>query len=343
MWKKLVTRESTFIERTLRFDGYYEFLPNPFTVKQKDLLAIYKNGMTTQYVQTDDFESKLDFLKHDLHEIGFEKIINKWDYIFYQLDEVSQKLAKSGLIADLISFGKYYKQSRAIILYAFNLAKLLKGENEKDSRIDILQKYYDEAEVKSSRSWLKIHPFVENIKHKMAVGDEIYSYSFEEFCNFLSTGVKIDKKILREREELSVILIDNYKYNIYFGSEAVKIINTLNIEDDIITAGAEISGTVVYKGKVCGRAVIIKSKEDYKNIQDGDVLITTMTDPSMVSYLSKVVAIVTDEGGILCHASIISREMRIPCVIATRYATRVLKDGDMVEVDADKGVVRIIK
>ena len=58
--------------------------------------------------------------------------------------------------------------------------------------------------------------------------------------------------------------------------------------------------------------------------------------------IKKAVAIVTDVGGITCHAAIVSREMKKPCVVGTKFATQVLKDGDMVEVDADKGVVRIL-
>jgi len=59
--------------------------------------------------------------------------------------------------------------------------------------------------------------------------------------------------------------------------------------------------------------------------------------------MKKAVAVITDEGGITCHAAIVSRELKIPCIVGTKIATRVLKDGDKVEVDADKGVVKIIK
>lgn len=70
---------------------------------------------------------------------------------------------------------------------------------------------------------------------------------------------------------------------------------------------------------------------------------TPETTPNTVPYLSRVRAIVTDEGGITSHAAIVSRELRIPCIIGTKIATKVLKDGDVVEVDAKKGIVRKIK
>jgi len=68
-----------------------------------------------------------------------------------------------------------------------------------------------------------------------------------------------------------------------------------------------------------------------------------MTTTNFVPYLSKVGAIVTDEGGITCHASIVSREMRIPCIVGTKNATRALRNGQIVEVRADIGVVKVLK
>jgi pyruvate,water dikinase len=76
------------------------------------------------------------------------------------------------------------------------------------------------------------------------------------------------------------------------------------------------------------------------NIENGEVLVCTMTTPELVPLMQKASAIVTDLGGILSHAAIISRELGKPCVVGTGKATQVLKDGDFVEVDADEGVVR---
>jgi pyruvate,water dikinase len=82
---------------------------------------------------------------------------------------------------------------------------------------------------------------------------------------------------------------------------------------------------------------------DFPKMQTGDVLVSTMTTPDFVVLMHKAGAIVTDIGGLLCHAAIVSREINKPCVIGTKFATQILKDGDMVEVDADKGVVRILE
>jgi len=72
-------------------------------------------------------------------------------------------------------------------------------------------------------------------------------------------------------------------------------------------------------------------------------LVSPMTIPDFVPAMEKAIAFITDEGGILCHAAIVSREMGKPCIINTKYATKVLKDGMEVEVNADEGTVKILK
>ncbi|EKE10608.1 MAG: hypothetical protein ACD_15C00227G0001, partial [uncultured bacterium] len=65
--------------------------------------------------------------------------------------------------------------------------------------------------------------------------------------------------------------------------------------------------------------------------------------PRFMSAIKKASAIITNEGGMTCHAAIISREFKIPCIVGTKIATQVLHDGDLVEVDADNGTVKIIE
>lgn len=102
----------------------------------------------------------------------------------------------------------------------------------------------------------------------------------------------------------------------------------------------EVKGSIAFQGHATGKVKIVLTGHDLKHVERGDVLVAVMTFPNFIAAMEKACAFVTDEGGILCHAAIVSREMRKPCVIATKKATKVFKDGDMVEVDADKGIVR---
>ncbi len=105
----------------------------------------------------------------------------------------------------------------------------------------------------------------------------------------------------------------------------------------------EIKGETGNRGKATGTVRVIINVDDFHKMQPKDVLVTTMTTPDFVILMQKASAIVTDIGGMLCHAAIIAREIHTPCIIGTRFATQILKDGDVVEVDADAGVVKIIK
>lgn len=110
-----------------------------------------------------------------------------------------------------------------------------------------------------------------------------------------------------------------------------------------------IRGTTANKGKVVGKVLIVPMynpeeaiKASHK-MEFGDVLVAQSTNPDLTVLLRKAGAIVTDQGGLLSHAAIVSRESGIPCIVGTRNATKILKNGDLVEVDAFEGLVRVIK
>ncbi len=102
----------------------------------------------------------------------------------------------------------------------------------------------------------------------------------------------------------------------------------------------EVAGVSANPGTAIGKARIIKSLKELAQMQQGEILITGMTTPDFVPAMKKAVGIVTDEGGVLCHAAIASRELKLPCVVGTKNATKVFKTGETIEVRANHGVVR---
>lgn len=100
---------------------------------------------------------------------------------------------------------------------------------------------------------------------------------------------------------------------------------------------------VVSKGKAKGKIKLLLRREEIAKIKKGDILVAPQDTPWYMPELKKAGGVITDGGGMTCHAAIVSRELGIPCVISTKIATKVLRDGQIVEVDADKGVVKIIK
>lgn len=104
-----------------------------------------------------------------------------------------------------------------------------------------------------------------------------------------------------------------------------------------------LKGQIACRGVVRGTVRVVLDPHDDKGFKQGDILVTSMTRPEFVPLMKKAGAVVTNEGGITCHAAIVSRELQIPCIIGTKVATQVLKDGDVVEVDAEKGIVTILE
>lgn len=120
------------------------------------------------------------------------------------------------------------------------------------------------------------------------------------------------------------------------------VLTTPEQPDFKITDGI-FTGQVAYKGKYTGAVSIVFTKEGANAFPEGNVLVASSTTPDFIHAIKKAGAIIADEGGIISHAAITSRELKTPCIIGTKIATQVLHDGDLVEVDADNGVVRILE
>jgi len=165
------------------------------------------------------------------------------------------------------------------------------------------------------------------------------SYDFVE-DNFLATDFQ---EQLERRKNNFFLYADNDYHVMIDDAEIIKaeeqslldLIKSLHPEQDVI------KGSIACKGFVASAtAKVIHSQKDFDIFNEGDVLITSMTRPEFVPLMRKASAVITDEGGVTCHAAIISRELNIPCIIGTKFATQILKSGDTIEVDANKGIIK---
>jgi len=117
------------------------------------------------------------------------------------------------------------------------------------------------------------------------------------------------------------------------------------VEGETVGDVDQVEGVVACRGKrevVQGRVRVVKDPSPANAFAEGDILVAAMTSPDYVFLMRKAAAIITNFGGLTSHAAIVSRELNTPCIIGTKIATQVLKDGDMVEVDADRGRVKIV-
>jgi len=156
---------------------------------------------------------------------------------------------------------------------------------------------------------------------------------------------KYTNKYLAERRKSCIVFYDYAKpqfVEIYQGKECDEYKKRL-IKHEDAEVHKEISGICASMGRVIAKVMICKTLKELSKFEKGRVLVTSMTRPEFVPAMKKAVAIVTDEGGLTCHAAVISRELGVPCVIGAKVATKVLNNGDLVEVNANHATVKVIK
>ena len=170
---------------------------------------------------------------------------------------------------------------------------------------------------------------------------ELQHTDFNEILGLLE-GKKISKSVIKTRmKECFHYILPDGSIGLIEGKEATKIKNKLLVTKDE-TDLWELRGLSGSLGIAHGKVRIIRNPKT-ESIEKGDILVAGMTRPDYLPLMKKAAAIVTDEGGITCHAAIIARELGIPCVISTKKATSILRDGQEVTVNANHGIVRIPK
>lgn len=159
----------------------------------------------------------------------------------------------------------------------------------------------------------------------------------EEVRNTLVFNRKFKESKLNKRLTNSLILFSNNKFTFHYKD---KIYNRFV---SLLPLNKEIKGNIACQGIVRGVVKVCLTSEDFPKVKEGDILVAPMTTPDYVIAMGKAAGFITDEGGITCHAAIVSREMNKPCIVGTNSATDLLKDGDYIELDANEGVIKKIE
>ncbi|MBU1855168.1 MAG: hypothetical protein KKF89_05585 [Nanoarchaeota archaeon] len=223
---------------------------------------------------------------------------------------------------------------------------------ERERILDNLKK--DEkiiAEITSSSAFLKDYarmfvnklifksePLFEEIARRTNKKIEYIKNLLPEEIKRLINGLPNDKNLIKERLKHNICLVHKGELFLLVGKEA-KEFEKKYIEKDVKEM-KELKGRIACKGYGIGKAKIVLGVNDFKKFKKGDILVASNTSPDFVPIMKKAVAIVAEEGGITTHVSVISRELNIPCVVGIKDVTKIIKDNEMIEVDANKGVIK---
>lgn len=261
------------------------------------------------------------------------------DYFVKQIKFFSKKNVEK-------QFSDFKKKHAYFASQKKKLAREAKQKNLNDfydllRMIDIHVNLWDLKKVMMQKSFYYLDLLLVEISKRFNFTfDEIKWFTPDEIIK-LFDNKKISKEIIKLRKSECVAVIKSDGIKIFTGKQVKSLIK--NIEEKIPENLKEFNGQVGNTGNVIGRAKIILSPRENKDVKRGDVLVTGMTTPDFINLMKKASAFITDEGGITCHAAIVAREMNKPCIIGTKVATKVLRDGDLVEVDANNGIVKILK
>ncbi|MFH1053693.1 MAG: PEP-utilizing enzyme [Candidatus Woesearchaeota archaeon] len=226
--------------------------------------------------------------------------------------------------------------------------KLLKPNKKERNLIELapyitfFKDWRDDLRRKHSYYWRFLF---DDLGEKFSINSNDFGYLTLEEVEVVILKGKIEKNLVKRRKSNQCIITTKRKdlvmevIDINIPKKYKNIIK--NVENSL--KRISISGLIAEKGKVKSRVVIVNSFHDLKKVNKGDVLVANTTHPNYLPAMQRASAFVTNEGGIISHAAIVARELKKPCIVGTKNATKVFNTGDLVEVDAENGIVRKIE
>lgn len=317
-----------YILRNKKLENYLK--KNNFTKLSKDK----KLNQKIKTYRERNFWSKTDFYKARkitpeslLKEISSEISMNKKSLILKEFKDIDR------------NFKKISKQKSRLL----STLKLTR-EEKKDIRFSQLTTdWFDQRKVGMMKQLYYLLSFLEDIVKKCNLKyHDLAIYTVDELKDFLAKKKRINKKDVKNRNKgVFFVYEKGKKTRMFYGKEGKKMFKIATY----VEKQKEIKGQIACTGgirKIKGKVRIVYNPAKDK-FDKGEILVTSMTRIEFIPLMRKAKAVITNEGGLVCHAAIVSRELNIPCIIGTKIATKILKNRDLVEVDAIKGAVKILK
>lgn len=324
------TRDNSLIVQEIWYKNILYDVYNNKTPYYPPIIFYFKDGVVEIWDNTKSiqwFKDKL--LKRNKEEPEFyDKSMQKYKPILEKLKKAWTKKELDSIkeLQNFIELAEKGTKYFLVFYYSASDSRTPKEIREKALKIRDKDAFYDNTNKVINSTLLKLKPEFKEV---------INLISSEELNNI----PKIDE--LKKRWSEFVFIPNKIAKHI-----SLEEFNKKNSDYDFHFDKINNKGFVKGQGIGCaiirGRVRIIKRKSQIKDVKQGDIIVSPMTTPDFVPAMKKAAGIVTDEGGIICHAAIISKELKKPCVIGTKVATQLFQDNDLIEVNTNTGVVRLI-
>jgi len=307
-----------------------------------------------EYVSLDISKIKLN---HSVFINELEKHTEKWAWLYYSyMGPAYSEKDFLNIIKDLTKQGvNYEERSRkhtdeinSIRKKREKYIQVIKPNEFEKSILNIAEKMVwakPRRKDYQSKSYYHLSFLLKEIANRLNITlNQSFYCSLDMLKETLENNASIDIEKIETIKNLHIIIpSEDAEVFVYLGKEAEQFckleIQAKPVKDKNTT---EIKGSTAYKGKVIGIVKIINKPQEMEKMEIGNILVSLATTPDIITAMKKAAAIITDKGGLTCHAAIVARELKIPTIVGTEIATQVLQDGDFVEVDADTGIIKII-
>ncbi|NMB48511.1 hypothetical protein GYA13_03680 [Candidatus Kuenenbacteria bacterium] len=268
--------------------------------------------------------------------VGFNYIGPKLDYkvVVNELLQARDKIRSEQPTKDDIHKACKFNDKEKHIFYALRMISYTKDlRNVTDDYVNYcFGNFYNEVSKRVGLTKKEIHFLWDDELNELIKGENRITSKYIQNKRKFCAAIAAPKSVGLKQYYIGVEARD-YRERVFKNS------NQLSNN----SSQSAIKGTIASTGVTTGRVKIIHSASEVGKVKKGDILVVGMTSPKYMSAILNAGAIITDDGGLTCHAAIITRELRKPCIIGTKIATSILKDGDLVEVDANKGIIKILK
>lgn len=306
-WISYGNRKNSMLAANFKMIAWSEGLKKEIGVRLKDFII---NSRGDQFVVEDQIEKVDSRIKNG--EFGLEYIDKT-----YEVENKMLELLKQ----NPVNFSELFNgwiQSTTYFYIAVEVSYIYYEKTDSEEVKKKIEKWRDDGNLYKA-DLLTIKKLSEATKLSMQF---IHNCTLEEIKD-ITNGVKVDKQKIEQR----------------FNKPRSLILQKGKVElvlEDLNPLKKQLKPQIrTLKGQSA-----FKLKEKIQGVVGKDILVIGMTKPDMVTKMRKMKAVITDEGGVLCHAAITAREFKIPTIIGTKFATQLLKKGALVEIDADKGVVK---
>lgn len=245
---------------------------------------------------------------------------------------------------DLNKFFANLKPSNKQIPFAksVKLARLDQQEIETFKTLRELIYIKDMRDEYRRRGVYNILPLFETIADRLGVARKHLAYfTSDEIINSLNKSTKLSKATAQNRQKGFLIYRDKIKTVVSHDQSTIR--NFVKEHVETRSAQTNIQGIAAMLGTATGHVKIVRGIKDLVKVKRGDIMVAVTTHPDFITAMHRAAAIVTDEGGLTSHAAIVSRELGTPCIVGTKSATRILNDGDLINVNANKGIVQMVE